>query len=73
MKKFISILSWASALSITLTISIVSLYVGASVCNYLHDLLGLCGWQGLLLIPVMFIVAVAMGAFFVLGLQRFGR
>lgn len=73
MKKFISILSWASALSITLTISLVSLYVGASVCNYLYDLLGLCGWQGLFLTPVLFIISSAMGVFFVLGLQRFGR
>lgn len=70
MKKFISILSWLSFVTIALTISLLSLYIGAVTCNYLSDTFGI---YGLFLVPVMFAVSTAFCCLIILGLRKFGE
>lgn len=74
MKKFISIISWVSFVTIALFFGFLSLIAGILTCNYLADVLGIYGsFYGLFLVPVLF--AVSMGSFFFifLGLRKFGE
>ena len=70
MKKIVNVLSWVSFFVVAMAICLTSLYVAAMACNYLHDLLGLTGWWCLLLVPVLFVVAIAVEAFLMLGATK---
>lgn len=73
MKQIQNVLSWASVLTLAIAIASASIYVGASVCNYLHDLFGVQGYWCLALVPVCFIVGTAVTYFFILGLIKFAE
>ena len=72
MKTINKILSWVAFCVISIVIGLVSVYGGACVGNYLHDLLHLSGWECLLVAPVVLFSGCAIGWFFMLGLCRFG-
>lgn len=70
MKTIVNILSWVSFILIASTICLASLYGGVCVCNYLHDLWHMSGWEGLVLVPIMLLVAMAICFFLMLGMKR---
>ena len=70
MKKLLTILSWAAFVIVGTTIALTSVYVGAMVCGYLRDTLGLTGAWVLLLVPVLFVVALCVEVFLMLGASK---
>ena len=70
MKKLIS---WTSAITIVLAISLFSIWCGASVANLLKDAMHVDGRWCLALTPVVLIVSFAVTMFFIQGLKQFGK
>lgn len=74
MKKFISILSWLSFMTIAMFFGFLSLVAGILTCNYLADVLGIYGsFYGLFLVPVLYAVSMGIFIFIFLGLRKFGE
>lgn len=69
MKKIISALSFVSFFLLVVAMTVLAMFAGGSVANYLVVLLGIEGWQCALMFPIVFAVAFAVMWFFLLGIQ----
>ena len=63
MKKILMTISWAAYMVFALIVGVASLIVGAMVCDYVHDVVGLHDVWCLLLVPVMLIASVSVEMF----------
>lgn len=69
-----TIISFTSLCVIVGALGITCIWCGAQVATWVGDHFGICGaWKCLFLVPVMFVVSLAVCLFFSSGLRYFNK